>query len=145
MADTLIGFSLPGYHRTRKRKAIQRVMAHLQQERLPCIESLLWPVIPCGLLHGALLVASMASDPLAGAGVMAAFALASSVGLVAAPALWWRLLPKLRRRASADAGGVASADVGGALALRLAGAMLVASVGWTLGHGLLEPLQAWCA
>lgn len=28
----------------RKRKAIQRVMTHLQQERLPCTESLLWPV-----------------------------------------------------------------------------------------------------
>ncbi len=103
---------------------------------------LLWPVIPCGLLHGALLVASMASDPLAGAGVMAAFALASSVGLLAGPAVWLRLLPRLRR---ADAAGAESLDDGGALALRLAGAMLVASVGWTLGHGLLEPLQAWCA
>ncbi len=102
---------------------------------------LLWPVIPCGLLHGALLVASMASGPLAGAGVMAAFALASSIGLVAGPALWFRLLPRLRGTASAGA----SSDDGGALALRLAGAMLVASVGWTLGHGLLEPLQAWCA
>lgn len=28
----------------RKRKAIQRVMAHLQREQLPCTESLLWPV-----------------------------------------------------------------------------------------------------
>ena len=28
----------------RKRKAVQRVMRHLQQERLPCTESLLWPV-----------------------------------------------------------------------------------------------------
>ncbi len=102
---------------------------------------LLWPVIPCGLLHGALLVASMASGPLAGAGVMAAFALASSIGLVAGPALWFRLLPRLRGTPSTGA----SLDDGGALALRLAGAMLVASVGWTLGHGLLEPLQAWCA
>jgi sulfite exporter TauE/SafE len=105
---------------------------------------LLWPAIPCGLLHGALLVASMASGPLAGAGVMAAFALTSSVGLVAGPALWFRLRPLLQSRAvAADAS--ATLDDGGALALRLAGAMLVASVGWTLGHGLLEPLQAWCA
>ena len=107
---------------------------------------LLWPVIPCGLLHGALLVASMASGPLAGAGVMAAFALASSVGLVAGPALWFRLRPLLARgRDEGHAAGGAAVDDGGALALRLAGAMLVASVGWTLGHGLLEPLQAWCA
>lgn len=29
----------------RKRKAIQRVMTQLQKERLPCIQSLLWPVL----------------------------------------------------------------------------------------------------
>ncbi len=123
-----------------------RIQPRLPGELKAGALGLLWPVIPCGLLHGALLVASMASGPLAGAGVMAAFALASSVGLVAGPALWFRLLPRLRRGvASGPAGSAATVDDGGALALRLAGAMLVASVGWTLGHGLLEPLQAWCA
>ena len=50
----------------------------------------LWVAVPCGLLQSALLVAALASTPLSGAVVMAAFALASSLGLVVVAAAWQR-------------------------------------------------------
>jgi sulfite exporter TauE/SafE len=99
----------------------------------------LWPAIPCGLLHAALLVAAVASGPVEGAGVMLAFAATSSVGLILGPAFWLRLMPAaVRARAGINEGGT--------LALRLAGALVVVTMGWSLGHSLFEPLQAaWCA
>ena len=45
----------------------------------------LWVGWPCGLLQGALLVASMTGGPASGAAAMAAFAVASSPGLLLAP------------------------------------------------------------
>lgn len=109
---------------------------------------LLWPAIPCGLLHAALLVAAVASGPLDGAAVMAGFALASSVGLIVGPAFWLRLVPAALRAggtAGGAAGGAAGAEPGTTLALRVAGALVVLSMGWSLKHSVLEPLQAWCA
>ena len=50
----------------------------------------LWVALPCGLLQSALLVAALASTPVSGAAVMAAFALTSSLSLWAGPALWFR-------------------------------------------------------
>lgn len=99
----------------------------------------LWPAIPCGLLHAALLVAAVASGPVEGASVMLAFAVTSSVGLIVGPAFWLKLLPAaLRSRAGLNEGGT--------LALRLAGALVVVTMGWSLSHSLFEPLQAaWCA
>ena len=47
-----------------------------------------WAVVPCGLLQSALLVAALASGALPGAAVMAAFALASTLGLWLAQGLW---------------------------------------------------------
>ncbi len=78
-----------------------------------------WVAMPCGLLQSALVTASLASTPLAGAGVMAAFALASSLGLLGAPAL----LALLRRWGGAG---------GERWVTRLAGALLAGAAGWAL-------------
>ena len=94
----------------------------------------LWIALPCGLLQSALVVAALANGPAAGAGVMAAFALGSSAGLVAGPALWWRVTgrrPALTRQAPA-------------WALRVAGAALAAAAAYALGHGLWERVAAYC-
>jgi hypothetical protein len=93
-----------------------------------------WVALPCGLLQSALLVAALANGPVGGASVMAAFALGSSVGLVAGPALWWRLTgssPALAREAPA-------------WAVRFAGGGLAAAAAWALGHGLWQRVAAFC-
>jgi sulfite exporter TauE/SafE len=90
---------------------------------------LLWFAWPCGVLQGALLVAALANTPLGAASAMAAFALASSPGLLLAPVL----LRKLLARPGAQT-----------WAPRLAGAMLVLASSWALGHGLWARIVAWC-
>lgn len=87
----------------------------------------LWAAWPCGLLHGALVVAALASSPESGAGLMAVFALLTSPGLIAGPWLLRRLGERWRR-----------------MAVRLAGGLLVAASVWALGHGLWAPFVAWC-
>lgn len=90
----------------------------------------LWVAWPCGLLQSALLVASLAGSPAAGAGAMAGFALASSGGLVAAPWLWQRL-----RR-----GGARTERA----LVRAAGALLVAGSVFALGHGVWHQVAVYC-
>lgn len=89
----------------------------------------LWVALPCGLLQSALLVAALASTPLGGAAVMAAFALASSLGLLLTAAAW--------RRTLAAPGTLR-------WAVRLAGAMLAGASAWALGHGLWLKVLAYC-
>lgn len=111
---------------------------HLPGELKAAAIGLLWPAIPCGLLHAALLVAAVASGPVDGAVVMLAFGATSSLGLLLGPAVWLRWLPAaLRRRAGADEPG--------RLALRLAGAMISVFAGWGLAHAVIAPIVAWCA
>jgi len=98
---------------------------------------LAWVAWPCGLLQSALLVAALANSPGAGALVMAGFAAASAAGLVAGPALWWRLAG----RAGGGAGGGA---LSATTAVRWAGAALAAASAWALGHGLWMRVAAWC-
>lgn len=93
----------------------------------------LWVGWPCGLLQGALLVASMAGSAGAGALAMTGFALASAPGLLLAPWLWGRL----------SAGGDAQARE--RWAVRAAGGMLAAASGWVLTHGLWQRVAAYCA
>ena len=81
-------------------------------------------IVPCGLLQSALLVSALASSPASGAAVMAAFALASTLGLWLAQRLWSGL-----RRSSA---GVRLA----AWPVRAAGALLAGSSLFALWHGL---------
>lgn len=105
---------------------------------------LLWPALPCGLLHAALLLAAVASSPLEGAAVMAVFALASSAALLLGPALWLRLLPAALRRSGAASG---PGDLRATLPLRLSGLAVMLLSGWSLfGHGpWAEALIAWCS
>lgn len=91
---------------------------------------LAWVVMPCGLLHAALLLAGLSSSPLSGGAAMAGFALASTPGLVIAP-LWRARL--LRRGADGDV-----------LALRLAGLALALGAAWGLGHGVWQRLLLAC-
>jgi sulfite exporter TauE/SafE len=98
----------------------------------PALAGALWAGWPCGLLHAALLVASMANTAVAGATAMAGFALASSAGLLWGPWLWRRL---------AAVGGARRAE---AWAARLAGLMLVAGSGYALGHGLWHDVAVAC-
>jgi sulfite exporter TauE/SafE len=83
-----------------------------------------WAGIPCGLLQSALLVAALASGPVAGATVMSTFALASGFGLWAGPRLWSTM-----RSTSGD-------ERWTRLSARLSGTLLAASSGFALWHGL---------
>ena len=99
---------------------------------------LAWVAWPCGLLQSALLVAALANTPVQGAAVMAAFALASGLGLVAGPILWSRLAGG---RGFGLGSWALAADV---WAVRLAGLMLAAASAWAMGHGAWASALAWC-
>jgi hypothetical protein len=92
----------------------------------------LWVAWPCGLLQSALVMAALANSAAGGAAVMAAFALASSTGLLFAPWLWRRL------------GRIGSARAE-RLAARAAGAMIIALSSWALGHGMWQQVLDYCA
>ena len=83
-----------------------------------------WVIVPCGLLQSALLVSALASSPASGAAVMAAFALASTLGLFLAQRLWSGL------RHSGSGERLAAWPV------RAAGALLAGSSLFALWHGL---------
>ena len=67
------------------------------------------------------------------AAVMGAFAVASSVGLWAGPALWWRL----------NGSGALASSVG-AWSVRLAGGCLAAVPVWSLGRDVWPRVVAFC-
>lgn len=92
----------------------------------------LWLAWPCGLLHSALLMASLGNGVVGGAAIMAAFAVGTSVGLWLGPTLWWRV-------GAPGAGWLAR---GGAI--RLAGLGLAAASAWALGHDLGAKVLAYC-
>ena len=96
----------------------------------PLLLGTLWALLPCGLLYSALLVAALAGGPLAGAMVMALFALGTSVSMLAGPWLWLRLR------------GATPGD--GQYGVRLAGAALAASAAWALWMGLVHDQAPWC-
>lgn len=58
---------------------------------------LVTPIVPCGLLWSALIMASQSGGPLHGAGVMMVFALGSSPGLLAGPLLLGGLKQRWKR------------------------------------------------
>lgn len=94
----------------------------------PLIMGLVWSFLPCGLLYAALLVAALSPGPWAGAGVMALFALGSSLSLWAGPLLWRRW----------------GWQAQGAWAIRLAGGALLAISVWALWRGLVHNAAPWC-
>jgi sulfite exporter TauE/SafE len=102
----------------------------------PLVLGSLWALLPCGLLYSALLVAAMAGSAAAGAGVMALFALGTSVTMTLGPWLWL----KLRGQGGAGANAASSGQWG----VRLAGAALAASSGWALWMGLVHNTAPWC-
>jgi hypothetical protein len=75
----------------------------------------------------------MTGGAAAGAAAMAAFALASAGGIVAAPWLWQRYMR-----------GAAAASRERWI-VRSAGALLLAASGWALGHGLWHQIAAYCS
>ena len=93
-----------------------------------------WVAWPCGVRQGARLLATLGGNALAGAAVMAAFALASGPARRAAPALWsaWRRLA-----------GRAAADVQ-ALGYRIAGGALAVTASIALVHAVHERIAALC-
>jgi sulfite exporter TauE/SafE len=109
---------------------------HLPGELKAVGLGLLWPLLPCGLLHAALALAALASTPLEAAQVMAVFALTSSAGLLAGGWMW-RWLPSAART-----GGAADSR----LAVRMAGAGIAGLCLWPLARHAWAPFQAaWCA
>lgn len=102
------------------------------------VAGLAWVAWPCGLLQSALLMAALANTAAGGAMVMGGFAVASSMGLLAGPALWARWL-------GAGAGTAATRLAAGAtLPVRLGGGVLAAASTWALGHDLFVRFAAWC-
>lgn len=121
----------------RRDAALPDVVTFTRQRPLPAmVAGLGWVAWPCATLQGALMLAALANDAAGGALVMAAFALASMPGLVAAPWLWsrWRSMQ----------GTAVSPDKPSTLGYRIAGAGLVLASGWALAHGLVERVVAWC-
>ena len=94
----------------------------------PLVIGALWTFLPCGLLYSALLVAALTGSAIEGAGVMALFALGTTVSLMAGPWLWLRL------RGSNS----------GALGMRLAGLALAASSAWALWMAFAHDSAPWC-
>lgn len=93
----------------------------------------LWVAWPCGLLQSAVLTAALANNGWNGAAVMTAFAVASGLGLTAAPWIW-RTLGK----GVADTGPMRTAGI------RLAGALLAGTSGWALTSGIWHQVAAYC-
>ncbi|MBL8343791.1 MAG: sulfite exporter TauE/SafE family protein [Rubrivivax sp.] len=102
---------------------------------VPALAGALWFLWPCGLLQSALMVAALSSSPAGGAVAMAAFAIASSAGLLLAPLLW----RQLQRSAGRGGEGIER------WALRAAGAVIAGFSGWALTHGLWARFAAYCA
>ena len=100
----------------------------------------LWVFLPCGLLQSALLVAALASRPLEGAVVMAAFAAASAVSLWLVPRLSLWILPRL---GSAPWRNLTRERLS-SIAIRTAGVLLAVSAAYALVHRLSEEIGAIC-
>ena len=103
---------------------VVRVFRRMPASGQAALAGMCWAGIPCGLLQSALLVAALASGPVAGAAVMSTFALASGFGLWAGPRLWSTM-----RSNSGD-------ERWTRLSARLSGTLLAMSSGFALWHGL---------
>lgn len=97
------------------------------------LAGLAWVAWPCGLLQSALVVASLGNSAATGAAAMAAFALVSSLGLLAGP---WLLRSASRLQGDGDAARRTMT--------RVSGALLAAASGWALSHGLWQRFADWC-
>jgi sulfite exporter TauE/SafE len=91
----------------------------------------LWVTMPCGLLYSALMLAALATGPVQGSAVMAAFAMASGLSLILAPWLWQRI---------AAGAGIARKEWG----TRIAGGLLAAVTCHALWGDLSRQIEVWC-
>lgn len=98
----------------------------------PLVLGVMWALLPCGLLYSALMVAALAGSIVAGASVMALFAIGTSVSMLLGPWLWLRL-----RRPSPS-------PTSGQWGIRIAGAALAASSAWALWMALAHNTAPWC-
>ncbi len=131
----------------------------------PLVLGILWALLPCGLLYSAMLVAAMAGSAWAGVGVMASFALGTSVTMTLGPWLWLRLQrsgsqqPMAHQATAHQAtahqtvhfAGAGTAAPGrltlwrdGQWGVRLAGAALAVSSAWALWMALAHNTAPWC-
>jgi sulfite exporter TauE/SafE len=78
------------------------------------------------------MVAALAGSVMAGALIMALFALGTGVSMVAGPWLWLFLR------------GTPALAPNGGLGVRIAGAALATSAGWALWMGLARNAAPWC-
>lgn len=91
----------------------------------------LWVAWPCGLLQSAVLVAALADTAWTGAAVMLIFAIATGVGLSAAPWVWQRI-------------GAGRLVLTGTAGVRVAGLCLALASSWVLLHGMWTRIAAYC-
>jgi sulfite exporter TauE/SafE len=98
----------------------------------PLVLGGLWALLPCGLLYSALMVAALAGGVVAGASVMALFALGSGLTMFLGPLLWLRLRGSPARPGTGQWG------------VRLAGIALAVSSGWALWMALAHNAAPWC-
>lgn len=96
----------------------------------------LWVIWPCGLLQSALVVSGLANTPLSGAFAMAAFALASSIGLLWMPQLWQWWVQR--------SGSTAARMRFERRLVRLAGGLMALSSVWALGQDIWGRVWAYC-
>jgi len=95
-----------------------------------------WVALPCGVLQGALVVATLASSAAAGAAFMGAFALASAPAIGSAGVLM---------RAREHLPAWVSARLSTTTAVRLAGLGVVCATAFAVGHGVWERVAEICA
>lgn len=112
-----------------RRAPTPKVVALHFQARLPSAlkaagAGACWAAMPCGLLQSALIVAALSDTAAQGAGVMATFAVGTSISLFVVGSAWGRL-----RRTGIRWAGFS-------LSVRLAGAVLAVSSAFALFHGL---------
>jgi sulfite exporter TauE/SafE len=112
------------------RRVWQKVQAWVRQRgrSAPPLLGVAWALMPCGLLYSAVLVAGLSNSLVAGAGVMALFAVGSSASLMAGP---WLLLKVAH---------IKQREIG----VRLAGLALFTMAVWALWMGLVHQQAPWC-
>ncbi len=107
---------------------------------------LAWIVLPCGLLHAALLTAALGSTAADGAIAMALFAIGSGASLWLGPSVWIALTRRLPASSAGRFSWQFLQGFGPVQATRLAGLLLAAGSGWAVWHAVLGPaIDAFCA
>ncbi|QDL54818.1 sulfite exporter TauE/SafE family protein [Rhodoferax aquaticus] len=106
--------------------------------RLPVLVGVAWALLPCGLLYSALMVSAMANSVSGGAGVMAMFALGTSITMTIGPWLWLRL------QSGNTVPLLGKVQVNGLIGVKVAGLALALSAAWALWMGLVHNTAPWC-